>query len=173
MTGKTPTPKSFEGHSVSGCQREFSGSTRVLGFVCPLGHVILRPPVSEHNADAWDVGPGSFFRCEAELKHVTQGRASHGASAHVLHLGHSPLDLLRRGVLAQGELGAHVGGVLQEADARARPGNVQRVHDAVDELLDQLEVGGSQTLGAVDDENQIQRSAATLRLCQTDGAQAL
>lgn len=146
--------------------KKYDASTRVLGFVCPLGHVILRPPVSEHDADPWSAGPGSFFLCEAELKHVTQSRAGHGAPAHVVHLWNSPVDLLRCGVLAQGELGAHVGGILQEANTCARLGDVQRVHDAVDKLLDQFKVGRSQTFGAIDYKNQIQHPAAALQLCQ-------
>lgn len=96
---------------------------------------------------------------------MTQSGARHGASPHVLHPRHGLPDALRRGVLVQGELCAHLGGVLQEAHAGARPRHVERLHDADDEQLDQLEVGRAHALGAVDHKNQIHGAVATRRLC--------
>lgn len=141
-------------------------NTGILGLICPLRHVVLGPAVSKNDTDVRDVGPGALFRRKAELEHVTQRGARHGASPHVLHPRHGLPDGPRRGVLAQGELCAHLGGVLDEADAGARPGNVQRLHDADDKLLDQLKVGRAHALGAVDHKNQVQDSVAASCLCK-------
>lgn len=69
-------------------------------------------------------------------------------------------------MLAQGELRAHLGGVLQEANVRARLGYVQGLHNADDKLLDQLKVGRAHALGAIDHEDQIHDSVTTRRPCR-------
>lgn len=138
--------------------------TGVFGFTGPFGDVVLRPSVGEDDGDPPDVGSGAVFKRESDLDHVTQGRARHGPPAHVLDPGHGPLHVLDVGEPAQGELRAHFGGVLEQAHVRPRPGHVQKVHDAVDQAFDQVEVGGTQTFGAVEDKHQVHDAVAAVRV---------
>lgn len=130
-----------------------------LGLRGPLRDIVLSPSVGEHNGHSgYPCGerPGPLQLGETPFKHVLQGQPCHGALAHVLDVCYGFLHVLGRAEAAQGELGADLCGILEQAHSSSFGGDGQGIDDPHEKLLHNLKAVLSEALGSINHEDQVE-----------------